>query len=352
MKKVISGIQQLGVGVSDLEASFRWYRDYFGFDIKIFEDEGVAALMLPYTGGVPQQRKAVLALNLNGGGGLEIWQYKIRKPQYPAFDVRAGDLGLYAGKIKVRGVKVCSDAFKAKPLQLLSSLQKDPSGHDTFFLQDPNGNIFQIVPSEHWFSDQAALTGGVYGAVVGVSDMEKSIRFYSRILGYDQVVYDQEGVFDDLKSLPGGRDSFRRVLLRHSQPRKGAFSRILGASEMELIQVRGRHPQRIFENRFWGDPGFIHLCFDVKGLDAIKSDAEADGFPFTVDTGSSFDMGDAAGRFAYVEDPDGTLIELVETYKVPVLKKLGLYLNLRKRDPEKPFPDWLIKMFRFNRVKG
>ena len=31
-------------------------------------------------------------------------------------------------------------------------------------------------------------------------------------------------------------------------------------------------------------------------------------------------MGDAAGQFAYIEDPDGTLIEFVETHKVPLVK--------------------------------
>ena len=62
-------------------------------------------------------------------------------------------------------------------------------------------------------------------------------------------------------------------------------------------------------------------------------------------------MGEAAGSFSYIEDPDGTLIELVETYKVPILKKFGWYLNLRKRNPEKPLPDWMLKSMRFNRKK-
>lgn len=63
-------------------------------------------------------------------------------------------------------------------------------------------------------------------------------------------------------------------------------------------------------------------------------------------------MGDAAGQFAYIEDPDGTLIEFVETHKVPVVKKLGLSINLKNRNPEKPLPGWMLKMLRFGRVKG
>jgi len=45
------------------------------------------------------------------------------------------------------------------------------------------------------------------------------------------------------------------------------------------------------------------------------------------------------------------LIELVETHKIPLLKKLNINLNLQKRDPEKPLPKWLLGMLRFMRVK-
>jgi hypothetical protein len=62
-------------------------------------------------------------------------------------------------------------------------------------------------------------------------------------------------------------------------------------------------------------------------------------------------MGEAAGHFSYIEDPDGALIEFVETHKIPILKKLGWYLDLRKRNPEKPLPNWMLKALGLNRVK-
>jgi hypothetical protein len=65
----------------------------------------------------------------------------------------------------------------------------------------------------------------------------------------------------------------------------------------------------------------------------------------------SFDMGEAAGNFAYIEDPDGALIEFVETHKIPVVKKIGWYIDLRKRLPSKALPDWMLKLLSFNRVK-
>lgn len=223
---------------------------------------------------------------------------------------------------------------------------------DSFFLQDPWGNIFQVVKGEDWFSNNGTqLTGGPVGCLVGVSDIERSQRFYAEVLGYDTVVYDKEGVFEDLAGLPGGQESLRRVLLRHSQPRGGAFSQLLGSSEMELIRVSGRTPRKIFEHRFWGDLGFIHLCFDINHQDAMKARCQQLGYPYTVDSGSTFDMGEAAGRFSYIEDPDGALIEFVETKRIPLVKKIGWYLNLEKRDPGKPLPRWMLKTLGFARVK-
>ena len=83
----------------------------------------------------------------------------------------------------------------------------------------------------------------------------------------------------------------------------------------------------------------------------MKALCESKGFKFTVDSSDSFDMGEAAGHFTYIEDPDGTLIEFVETHKVPIMKKLNWYLDLRKRDPSKPLPNWMVRAMGFGRVK-
>jgi catechol 2,3-dioxygenase-like lactoylglutathione lyase family enzyme len=186
---------------------------------------------------------------------------------------------------------------------------------------------------------------------MGVSDMDKSIAFYRNILDYDEIVYDKTEVFNDLANVSGGNFRYRRVLLNHSKSRMGAFSRLLGDSQMELFQVLDREASDIFRNRFWGDLGFIHLCFDINGMISLREKCQSFGHPFTVDSSNSFDMGEAAGHFSYIEDPDGTLIEFVETHKVPILKKLGWYLNLQKRNPEKSLPGWMLSALSLNRIK-
>ena len=77
-----------------------------------------------------------------------------------------------------------------------------------------------------------------------MTDMDKSIQFYSKVLGYDRILYDQTSVFEDLKALPGGNGKLSRVLLTHSQPRTGSFCRMLGEITIELIQSLDREPRK------------------------------------------------------------------------------------------------------------
>jgi catechol 2,3-dioxygenase-like lactoylglutathione lyase family enzyme len=353
---VISGIQQIGIGVHDLKLSWEWYRDKFGMDCPIFEEEAEAKLMLPYTGGLPRMRHAVLAFNLQSGGGFEIWQYKGREPQEPKTAPMAGNLGIFACKIKVKNIDRAIHAFSTNGSVNFFTQHLDPEGKKTLFLKDPFGNIFQLVEAYDWFMNERKHTGGSYGAIIGVRDIEKAMKVYSDILGYDEVAYDVKGVFPDLENIPGGDRELRRILLRRSSPLHGPFSKLMGKSEIELISTGDPQEAAIFNGRFWGDPGFIHLCFDIRGMAKLREKCTRNGFPFTVDSeeshdGNSFDMGEAAGHFAYIEDPDGTLIEFVETHKVPILKKFGWYLNLKNRDPHRKLPDWMLKTMRFSKVK-
>jgi catechol 2,3-dioxygenase-like lactoylglutathione lyase family enzyme len=163
------------------------------------------------------------------------------------------------------------------------------------------------------------MQGGVCGAVIGVSNMEQSVQFYKQAFKLQQVVFDEQGCFTDLGE-PYLNQNFRRVLLKLENDFKAPFSKLLGNIYIELIQALDYEPVKIFANRYWGDLGFIHLCFDVPNMNALKSEIEKQGYKFTVDSAQTFDMGDSGGRFSYIEDPDGTLIEMVETHKVPVFK--------------------------------
>ena len=347
--KIICGIQQVGIGVSDFVEAWKWYYDQFGFEIKIVDDEGVAERMLPYTGGKPQPRRSGIAVNIRGGGGFEIWEPKGRPLNYLKEPVKLGDLGILVAKVKTSDIEAAYNTFINKSLEVISEILASPTGQRHFFMKDPYGNLFQLEQDDYVFINEKKTTGGANGVIIGVSDMEKSLPFYTQLLDYDKIVFDQSGVFEDLKSLPNGGCKLRRVILERSMPIEGPLCRIMGTSHLELIQNLDIQGKKLYEGRYWGDPGFIHLCFDVRNMSALQEEAELMGHPFVCDSGADFGMGDANGHFTYVEDPDGTLIEFVETYKIPIVKKLGLYLNLAKKDDRKPLG--ILKLLRFAKVK-
>ncbi|WP_455382367.1 VOC family protein [Salinispira pacifica] len=356
MPNSIHGIQQIGLGATDAELTFTWLRSAFGVDIPVFDDVGEPVHMLRYTGGELHRRRAILAASILGGSAFEIWQFESRTPKLRAFQIEIGDTGILAARVKSTDPAAAADRLASSGVETAGELSQDPAGLPGFFLQDPWSNWYQVVASDDWFTRERSprnrkWTGGVCGCIVGVSDIDRSVSFYRDLLGYDVQVYDETGVFHDLALLPGGTRRVRRVRLSRSSTPGGPFGRWLGESSIELIQAFDHEPRHALEGRFWGDPGFIHLCFDVHAMDELKESFERAGSGFTVDSAESFDMGEASGRFAYTEDPDGTLIEFVEADRIPILKRMGIYLNVGRRDPEKPLPGWMIRLLGFGRVR-
>lgn len=348
MTELITGIQQVGIGVQDADTAKLAYKMNFGMNVKVFDDVAEAALMSKYTGNEKHRRRAILSLNMAGGGGFEIWQFLSRKAVRPNSEIGLGDTGIFAAKIKSQNIQKSYQHFQSAGNKSLTAISKTNDNRNQFWVKDDFGNWFNIIESQEWFKKNNTHCGGVCGAVIGVSNMENALLFYADVLGINKEVFN---VIDDAEYCPAAnKNKFHRVLIRKEASTSGAFAKLLGDIEIELVQVLNEITPPIYKNRFWGDCGFIHLCFDVTDMDLLKIKCEAAGYLFTVDSKNSFDMDAAAGRFCYVEDNDGTLIELVETHKVPIIKKIGLYLNLKKRNTAKPLPSWMIGCMALSKI--
>lgn len=343
----ITGIQQVGIGVVDADQAKYLYRNLFGMDVLVFDDEAEAKLMTRYTGNQSYKRRAILTMNLKGGGGFEIWQYLDRTPvTLPKYSIW-GAPGINAVKIKTSCIHTARKKLTSYPALKISPIHTSPNQGSSFTVTDNISHTFQIVEGVDWFKNNSTCLGGVAGVVIGVSNMERSLLFYKQLLGNVYTVLDiTESIIHN-----GKEQTVRKVLLRKHIANTGAFSRLLGGFDIELIQSLDEQAPHLFQNRYWGDCGFIHVCFDVLNMDGLKQTMEQNGYPFTVDSAGSYAMENASGRFCYVEDPDGTLIELVQTDRVPVIKKLGWYIHLSNRTHQKPLPNWQVSMLGLNKVK-
>jgi hypothetical protein len=140
------------------------------------------------------------------------------------------------------------------------------------------------------------------------------------------------------------------MLTQSAQP-GGGFAKVTGATYIELVQALDRIPAYLFKDRIWGDSMFAHIGFDVKGMKALGQDLSEAGYGFTCDSNDALNMGQTKVHCTYIHDKDRTLIEMIEVYKVPIIEKWGIFLNVEKRDPLKPLPDFMLKALRFSRIK-
>jgi catechol 2,3-dioxygenase-like lactoylglutathione lyase family enzyme len=345
MQQLITGIQQIGIGVSNADEAKYLYKHLFGMNVQVFDDTATAHLMTAYTGNTIHTRRALLTLNMQGGGGFEIWQFTSKQATSAANKIQLGDIGIYAAIIKCKEIQQAHTFFSSQNNIIISAIETAPNNQLFFWVVDAYGNHFKILEQQNFFKPTNQLTGGVCGAVIGVSNMNEAITFYTKLLGIETIEYDVE------ETISNSQQRVRKVLLSKPTATNGAFANLLGDVQIELVQAINYPVNKIFANRFWGDCGFIHLCFDVLDMDALKNHAAQLGYTFTVDSANSFAMEGSAGRFCYVETPDGTLIELVETHKVPIYKKWGIYLPLKKGTTQKPLPNWMINLLGISKVK-
>jgi lactoylglutathione lyase len=123
-------------------------------------------------------------------------------------------------------------------------------------------------------------------ASIRTSNMEKSIAFYTKLLGL-------------------------KLLSRREIPRNNAEIAFLqdpeakGATlELTLYRTQKKFVQADYEDRV-----FDHLAFEVKGMNETLEAMRKENVTVTDEP---FRLTPTGSLLAFVEDPDGTLIELIE----------------------------------------
>ena len=123
MGYIISGIQQVGIGVRDAEQAWAWYRKNCGMDVPVFKDSATASLMTKYAGDRAEDRYAILAMNMQGGGGFEIWQFTSRSPKKSEGEHLLGDTGVFAVKLKTQDIDAAFKRLKSNGVNLINNIQ-------------------------------------------------------------------------------------------------------------------------------------------------------------------------------------------------------------------------------------
>jgi lactoylglutathione lyase len=121
---------------------------------------------------------------------------------------------------------------------------------------------------------------------IRTSNMDRSIDFYTRIMG--------------LKLLSRREIAQNNAEIVFLQDPEGKGARL----ELTLYRNQKRFVQAEYEDRL-----FDHLAFEVKNMDQTISLLRKEKITITDDP---FKLGPDGPLIAFVEDPDGVLIELIE----------------------------------------
>jgi catechol 2,3-dioxygenase-like lactoylglutathione lyase family enzyme len=137
-----------------------------------------------------------------------------------------------------------------------------------------------------------------------VSDLGRSRRFYTEVLGFEVVA---EFDFDDsdtarVMGVPGAR--FTGVFMQRDGFR------------MEIIAFTNPPPERAVRRRAANEIGHSHLSFYVTDLDAALAELRAQGVAIDAETRATLVNGIEC---CVVRDPDGFPIEIVQTPTLTLL---------------------------------
>ncbi len=311
---MITALQHVGMGVRDTERSYRFYRELMGFRIKLSDQTSYLEEMAPIVGALVEMR-ALMAMNIGGGGAIELIEHTSTRPLEPAEPVQWGDLGYLEVGLKAYMLERLYLDLKSRGVEFLTpvrSMELGCGARERYaYLRDPDGLLVQLVEVE---GGKRPAVGGVRHVAVGVSDMGRARSFYSEVLGFREVLHEFKGRIPEMDPVTGGREMEMAILAQ--RPEGESSLPLLERAVVKLVHTPGYKGKAIYEGRRWGDVGLMEMAFDVNDLaatvnDLISRGAELYHPPTRVDMGSG-----TIGSFAYIKDPEGNVVEMVEVEKV------------------------------------
>ncbi|MEW6442229.1 MAG: VOC family protein [bacterium] len=333
---MLCALQHVGMGVSDARASYGFYRERLGFDLKLVDWQGRSEELVPFIGELAEVR-IIMALNPLKRGAVELVKL-VSTPSHRNRD-RWGDIGYLASGYRATNLAALAREWEKLGIAFEVPVQSirlaDGRRREFAFLRDPDANLVELVDSTPDTPCRPAVTG-LTQVTIGVRNLDRALVFYRDVIGYDKVLYEASGRASAFDPLLRGQVNQREVLLGRSTSLEGPFV-VPGGGTLRLVQALEYEGRDLSEGRPWGDPGFqMESGFEVPNIrsavEQLKASKQEIFRPAT-----HMNMGSGSrGYFAYVKDPDGNLVEFVEVRRVA-------WLSPRTLSFIWPILPWLVR---------
>ena len=276
-----AALDHLGVVVSDLDASARWYGEVLGAT-PVGEAYGVGDVRIAF---------------------LSREDLELQRIEYPGRDdgpcrLEANDAGAVHVCIVDRDLDAAYERLSALGVEPTTppSVLLEGTPIRAMYVRDPDRMLVQILElPEDWPHPLGTSDRGVHHVGFTVTDLEASVAWYGRVLGLEAVAWHDNGgeIVSRMFEVPETEE--RAALLPTGQT---------GLEVMVWTKPKGRG-----YGLRRADVGAIHLAFAVDDAEAMHEALAAES-PTPLRT---FDQHRAHGRIGFdVADPDGIQIEIIQ----------------------------------------
>lgn len=303
------GLQHLGMGVGSKPRMVEFYRKTLEFTEVFEEFENVWNAMPEafrynphsFGGGIWDQKASGIMVEL-------IWMYApVSRPIRAK--KRYGDLSVNKITIAVPDAEKFYRGYKGKINFCDTPKTTDLPGLGAYsfvYGADPEGNLIEFAS---WSGSGAKDGfGGCTSVGVSVTDLERSLAFYQKYLGFKKIVAEPHEAFSGLvdKVAESKGSQVRSCLL--ANPKGGGMVELF-----ELMKPRGR---ALGLNTYWGDYGYLEICLDngTESLRELESYYMDQGLEFVHHAFMAEVLEAGEIWFMYVKDPDGVPLEFISVF--------------------------------------
>ena len=122
---MITAFQHIGIGVHDIDRTYDFWKNYLQFSLTLNDHTGYDKEMVPILGDLYEMRM-MMAMNVGGGGAIELVQHTSTRPKEPLQKIEWGDLGILEVGLKVTDLDVVYNNLSKRDVKFLMPIQTMP----------------------------------------------------------------------------------------------------------------------------------------------------------------------------------------------------------------------------------